>query len=326
VRYTLDDGIHAAFDALERALEARETAGDPVGREEVDAFQLAVANAVWGREGVPFDRESRDVLGRHYGAGLREAAFAGDPDGERERINGWVADNTEDRIEELLPPAAITRQTVLVLTDAIFFMASWAREFDPEDTSEGTFTAPDGSTAAVPFMRQELRTPYATFPGGEAVELPYVGGDVSMVLLRPDEGTFASFEQSLTADRLFGIFDELSDARGDLAVPRFEVETSTALSGPLSELGMPAAFGSGANFEEDGGDLAIDEVYHDAFVTVDEEGTEAAAATAVVVDESVPPDRGELRFDRPFLCCIRDRPTDAVLFLGRVVDAGRAQP
>jgi serpin B len=128
-------------------------------------------------------------------------------------------------------------------------MASWAREFGPEDTTEGAFTALDGSTATVPFMRQPLRTPYASFAGGEAVELPYVGGDVSMVLIRPDEGAFESLERSLTAGELFGVFEELSDARDDLALPRFEVETGVTLSEPLSALGMPAAWATRTSAE-----------------------------------------------------------------------------
>lgn len=148
-----------------------------------------------------------------------------------------------------------------------------------------------------------------------------------MVLILPDD--FETFERELDADALFGIFDELHDAKGDLAMPKFEYETSVTLSKALAELGMPVAFGADADFsgmvEGDDADLWIDDVYHDAFVSVDEEGTEAAASTAVVMEESAPPEWGELRFDRPFLFAIRDRPTDAVLFLGRVVDAGAAQ-
>ena len=329
LHYTLGDEIHPAFGDLEAALAAREKTTDPLEDEEIDAFQLRVANAVWGREGFPFAEDYLDLLEDHYGAGLREADFLGDPEGERERINKWVADVTEDRIDDLLPPGSISAQTVLVLTNAIFFMASWAHEFDPEDTETGAFRALDGTESDVPFMHQNIRTQYAAFDGGEAIELPYVGEDVSMVLILPDEGTFESFEQSLSADQLFGIFGELRDTRGDLAMPKFEIETEVQLSAALEELGMARAFGGGAEFggmvDGGGGDLFINEIFHDAFVTVDEEGTEAAAATAVMMDESAPPEWGELRFDRPFLFCIRDRPTDAILFLGRVVDAGAAQ-
>ncbi|KAB1187651.1 MULTISPECIES: serpin family protein [Haloferax] len=330
LHYTLGDDVHPAFADLQSKLDSRATATDPADDSEVDAFQLAVANALWGREGYPFSEDYLALLEENYGAGLREANFAGDPDGERERINDWVADQTEDRIEDLLPPDSITPQTVLVLTNAIYFMASWLHKFDPENTEDGTFTALDGTESTVPLMHREMdRVNYASVPGAQAVELPYIGEDVSMVLILPDEGTFEEFEQNLTADRLFGIFQEMSDATGSLVFPRFEFETEVQLSTALSDLGMPIAFGGGADFsgmvDGDQSGLAIDEVFHKTFVSVDEEGTEAAASTAVVMLESLPPSWGELRFDRPFLFCIRDRPTDAILFYGRVVDAGAAQ-
>ena len=329
MRYTLGEAVHPAFDGMQSALADRETAEDPIDGDTVDAFQLSVANALWGSEGFPFADDYLSILEDHYGAGLRRADFGGDPDGERERINQWVAEITEDRIDDLLPPRSITPSTVLVLANAIFFKAGWTFEFDLEETTAGTFTALDGSESTVPLMRQNVRTNYASFAGGQAVELPYVGEEVSMVLMLPDEGEFETFERDLDADRLFGIFGELSDMRGDLALPRFEFETKVQLSTALADLGMPDAFGSGADFggmvEGDGSGPWIDEVYHQAYVSVDEEGTEAAGATAVVMEVSRPPSWGELRFDRPFLFCIRDRPTDAVLFLGRVVDAGEAQ-
>lgn len=323
LRYTLDEDVHPAFADLEAALDARTVTEDPLEGEEVDAFQLQVANQLWGSEEYPFDDEYLTLVEEYYGAGLNDADFAGDSEGERERINQWVADATEDRIEDLLPPNSLSPATVLVLTNAIYFMASWAQEFDPADTEDGTFTALDGSASTVPFMHQNIRTGYADLPRAEAVELPYVGEEVSMVLILPDEGEFEAFERDLDAGLLFGIFEELGDGQGDLAMPQFEIETEVQLREALSALGMPDAFGPDANFGgmvDGGGGPGIDEVYHDAVVTVDEQGTEAAAATAVVMDQSAPPQWGELRFDRPFLFCIRDRPTDAVLFLGRVVD------
>ena len=277
LRYTLGEDVHPAFDDLRAALESRKTTTDPVDEEEVDAFGLEVASALWGREGFPFAEAFLATLEEQYGAGLRRADFAGDAEGERERINSWIADATEERIEDLLPPGSITPQTVLVLTNAIYFLAIWRDQFDPADTEDGTFTALDGSESTVPFMSQELRTNHASLPGAEAVELPYVGEAVSMVLILPNEGEFEAFERDLDADTLFGIFDELSDARGTVAMPKFEIDTGLQLSDTLQGMGMSTAFSSGANFagmvEGDGGGPWIDEVYHDAFVTVDEEGT-----------------------------------------------------
>ncbi|QOS12524.1 serpin family protein [Haloferax gibbonsii] len=329
LHYTLGEDVHPAFADLRAALEERETTRNPVDGGEADAFRLAVANALWGREGYAFSADYLDRLDSNYGAGLRRADFAGDPDGERERINEWVADRTEGRIENLLPAGSVTPDTALVLTNAIYFMAQWAHTFDPEDTEDGTFTALDGGESTVPLMRQELKANYADLPSAQAVELPYLGREVSMVLLLPDEGEFESYERNLNASRLFGVFEEMRERIGDVVLPRFEFETEVQLSEALSNLGMPAAFGSDADFggmaEGDGATLAIDEVFHKSFVSVDEEGTEAAAATGVPVATSLPPSWGELRFDRPFLFCIRDRPTDAILFYGRVVDAGAAQ-
>lgn len=330
LHFGLGEEVHPVFGDLRAALADRETVDNPDPSEdgEVDAFQLNTANAPWGREGYDFAGDYLSLLEEHYGAGLRRADFAGDPGGERRRINDWVAEQTEDKISDLLPAGSIDASTVLVLTNAIYFAAAWAHQFDPEDTEDATFTALDGTESTVPTMHQELRAEHASVAGAEAVEVPYVGKQVSMVLILPDEGRFRTFEKHLDADRLLDIFEELSDARGELALPRFEYETGIQLSDALSTLGMPGAFESGADFGgmvEEGTGPWIDEVYHDAHVSVDEEGTEAAAATAVVMTESAPPEWGELRFDRPFLFCIRDRPTDAVLFLGRVVDAGAAQ-
>lgn len=331
LHYSLEDEVHPAFADLATALETRGTASSPEGDDEVDGFQLAVANAVWGQAGDPFRDTYLDVLEAHYGAGLRQADFGADPDAERQRINEWVAERTDGRIEDLLPQGSLSTLTRLVLTNAIYFMASWQREFDPDDTDPATFTALDGTTSTVPMMSQGLRTDYASMDDADAIELPYVGGDVSMVLLLPDAGSFDSFEASLDAETLFGIFDSLGDASGEIRLPRFEYRTRLTLSDQLSALGMPVPFNEvDADFSrmhENGEDLYIEDVYHEAFVAVDEEGTEATGATSVVTNvTSAPPRSFDLMFDRPFLFCIRDRPTDAVLFLGRVTDAGAAQP
>ena len=333
LRYTLGADVHPAISDLEAALESRETT-DPVGGDEdedLDAFQLAVANALWAQDGFPFHDEYVELIETFYGAGMQVADFESAPDDERERINEWVADRTGDRIDELLPDGSIDVDTRLVLTNAIYFLANWEHQFNPDDTEDGTFTALDGTETTAAMMTQNLRTNYAEWNGHEAVELPYVGGDVSMVLILPAEGEFEAFERDLTADNLFGIFDELGDASGDLRLPRFEFDTDVQLSEVLSEMGMPVAFDEHeADFRDmspEGDRLYVDDVYHEAFVAVDEEGTEATGATAVVInEESAPAQSFDLAFDRPFLFCIRDRPTDAVLFLGRVTDAGVAQP
>lgn len=332
--FTQGEAVHPAVSALREQLASREDVPEHEYEGDAEGFQLDTANALWGQSGYPFANEFLDVLEANYGAGLREASFRSQPSAERQRINDWVAARTEGRIDELLPSGSISYSTRLVLTNAIYFLAGWEETFDAENTEEGTFTARDGSESTVPLMETHLESTYANVDGLEAVELPYVGEDVSMVLLLPEEGTFQRVEGALDGRTLLGVFDELGWGKGSVVFPRIEFESSFQLSEALSELGMSSAFGSAANFagmrEEEGGGLFIDEVYHDTFLSIDEAGTEAAGATAVVMGEETgggdegPPDWGELRFDRPFLFCIRDRPTDSVLFLGRVVDGGSA--
>lgn len=320
-----DVDVHETHHSLFGALSERETTVDRHEDEEIEAFKLDITNALWAEQHFPFSPEYVDLMDAHYGAGVYEADFIGAPEAERERINSWVAERTDDRIDELLSEDAIDADTRLVLTNAIAFMARWRHEFDPEETEPDTFTALDGSTREVPFMYQDIRTNHASFEGVEAIELPYIGNEVSMVLILPAEGTFESFEADLDADHLWSLFDALSTKTGELYLPHFEVESDLELGDLLETMGMPTAFSNAADFSgmhaEGARALKIDEVYHQAEVTVDEEGTEAAAATAgVMVPVSAPPSWGTIRIDRPFLFCIRDRPTDAVLFLGRVTD------
>jgi len=328
--FSLDDETHPAFGELQAALDTRATTDAPGGseKETIDAFQLEVTNALWGSTDYPFSEAYLDLVDEHYGGGFNEADFGSDPEAERERINQWVAEATDDRIKDLIPEDGLSAQTVLVLTNAIYFMAGWQLPFDPDDTSESGFRALDGTEATVSMMHQNLRADYADLPSAQAIELSYVGGEVSMVVIVPDEGKFEEVQTELTGPTLFGIFEALGDASGDLRMPSFEYEFDTELSKVLKTMGMEAAFGPGADFSEmvdSGGGPGIDDVFHKAFVSVDEEGTEAAAATSVSMIESAPPTSFDLTVDRPFLFCIRDRPTDAVLFLGQVTDVSAAQ-
>ena len=321
---------HLAFAELQDRLDARTTADAGPGSEadEIEAFRLDVANALWGEAEYRFSEDYLGLIEQYYEGGFNEANFANDHEAERERINQWVSNATEGRIEELIPENGLSPQTVLVLTNAIYFLAGWRHAFDPGDTTDATFTALDGTESAVPMMEQSLRTEYADLPDTQVIELPYVGGEVSMVLIVPDEGAFEAIEAELSGPTLFGAFEALGAADGDLRMPRFEYDFDAELRDVLGELGMEAALGPGADFSnmvESGGGPGIDDVFHKAFVSVDEEGTEAAAATAVDMVESQPPESFDLTLDRPFLFCIRDRPTDAVLFFGRVTDAGAAR-
>ncbi len=324
LRFSLGpERLHTAFNALDLEMQRR---GQDVELEEGQTgapFQLSVVNAIWGQTGYEFLSSYLDLLALNYGAGLRALDFDGDPEGARETINGWVEDQTNDRIRDLLPEGSIDPSTVLVLTNAVYFKASWQTPFDESQTRPATFTSISGGSAEVPTMHIQEGFGYASGEGYEAVELPYVGGELSMVVIAPDAGTFEAFEAGLDVDGLDAILGGLGYRSLELALPKFGFESSVDLVPPLMALGMESAFGdadfSGINGQ---GGLAITGVFHKTFVAVDEEGTEAAAATAVVVGETSVPEFLPVAIDRPFIFLIRDIKTGAVIFLGRVVELG----
>lgn len=320
------DELHAAFNKLDLELESRGSATPRPELGDGEPLQLSIANSVWGQADFDFIQEFLDTLALHYGAGLRTVDFINDPEGARQAINDWISDETQGRIEDLIPPDAIDDLTRMVLANAIYFKASWLEKFDPEDTADGTFHLPDGSETTVPMMRQEwLRTGYAEVDGVQAVEIPYYPGDTSFVLMLPPEGGFEDFEETLDAGTIDAILDGMSAADVDLTMPKFEFESPIDLKEPLKALGMELAFNPDrADFtgiaDVRPQNLYISDALHKAFIAVDEEGTEAAASTAVIVsDESAYP-RAEVKADRPFVFLIRDNATGAVLFMGRVVD------
>jgi serpin B len=296
--------LHPAFNSLDLELAQR---GEGADGKDGEGFRLHIVNAIWGQEGYGF---------------LSEGA----PEESRVTINEWVGDQTENRIEDLIPPDAIDPLTRLVLTNAIYFNAAWAEPFESDLTEDGPFYQLDGSEVTVPMMRQTASFGYAKGEGVQAVELPYDGGELSMVILLPDAGEFDAFESALDAGRVDGIVEDLAHRQVALTMPRFEFESGFSLVDALTALGMSDAFTEAADFSGMTGtrDLFIGDVIHKAFVSVDEEGTEAAAATAVVVEvEAMPPEETvEVTVDRPFIFVIRDIETGAALFVGRVVDPG----
>jgi serpin B len=304
--------LHPAFDALDLAL-----ATPPAGSAP-DAFALEIANATWGQRGFSFLTPYLDLLAQDYGAGLRTVDFEGAPEPSRAAINAWVSAQTEQRIPQLLPEGSIDSSTRLVLTDAVFFHGDWLNPFDPQSPMD-TFHAPAGDVS-VAMMSNEAVVPVWSGTGWTAASVPYEGDTTSMVLLVPDSGTFAQFESSLTATSLASIVSAQSGG-GTVVMPRFKFSTAISLKNTLSAMGMPDAFDEGADFSGIDGahDLSISNVFHQANVEVDEKGTTASAATAVVLHTlSVMPIG--LAVNRPFLFFIRHNPTGAVLFAGRILD------
>ncbi len=311
--------LHPAFNFLDLSITRR---------AEQEGIELDVANAFWGQLGWPFLQSYIDLLSQNYGAEIRLLSFQSTPEACRVHINSWVSEKTRGKIEDLLPPGSIDPLTTLVLTNAIYFAGTWQYQFDPELTRGKPFYLLDGSRVIVPMMEhEELRLRYAEGRidglSYQAVELPYKGEELAMVILLPRLEDFQRFEQALTAERLRGILEKLLPREVHLIMPKFSFTSPRfSLKEQLSALGMLLAFSSEADFSGMDGRRAIwiSEVYHKAFVKVDEEGTEAAAATAVVVVRAVPFAPFEFRADHPFIFLIRDRGTGAILFLGRVLN------
>lgn len=309
--------LHAAFGGLD--LELARRADQPV--ESGRPFKLDVVNALWGQRGYAFLDGYLDVLAENYGAGLSLLDFAADPEGSRTSINRWVSDKTEARIPELIPMGVVSSMTVLVLTNSVYFNASWRAPFEPSDTTDGPFTKLDGSSVGSRLMHQTKEHRYADGDGWQALELLYTGDEVSMLVLLPAAGKFEELRKKLDAARLRSIVSALGPRSVETTLPRFQFRTQLGVKATLQALGMTDAFEGGvADFSGMDGShsLFIQDVVHEAFVAVDENGTEAAAATAVVVGRTSAPERATFTANRPFIVVIRDNPTGAVLFLGQV--------
>ena len=295
---------------------------EPPGNRDLVPMTLERTNAIFGQVGYPFEQDFLDILAANYGAGMNALDFARDWEAARAAINAWVAERTRDRIEELLPDGSIDDATRAVLVNAIFFKANWQFPFDPERTRTARFNLLDGSTVDVPLMQGSIRLDYAAGDGWQAVELPYVGG-ASMIVLVPDEGRYANVEGRLDEELLAELSGALSVHQVELGLPRWESLSSLDLIPPLKALGVEDLFDeSRADLSGIAGsrDLYVTGVFHDANITVDEVGTEAAAATAVVVGEVSAPPPATLTVDRPFIYLIRDDANGEILFLGRLLE------
>ncbi len=311
------DRLHPAFNALDLALQAP---GAGSG-----AFQLDIANAVWGQKGYPFQAGFLDLLAGNYGAGVRLADFQNAPEPSRQAINQWVSAQTKNKINDLFAAEAIGPDTRLVLVNAVYFHAQWLHRFDPSLSQPGNFNFLEGTQAPVTFMSlgQATSLNYAQAAGYQAVELPYAGQRAAMTLIVPDAGHFADVQAALTAGELEALGGRLAPTELKLTLPKFNEASSFGLADTLGQLGMPDAFQpSAADFSGMDGrrDLYISKVVHKAMLTVDETGTEAEAGTGVGMALTAARIEQTLTVDRPFLFIIRDTQTGSILFMGQVLD------
>lgn len=312
------DRLHATFNYLDAHLS--QSGQVPSGKDV--QFQFHVVNAIWGQKDYSFLPQYLDLLAQNYGAGLRVLDFIKATEASRVAINKWVEDQTANRIKDLVPPGSVNEQTRLVLTNAIYFNASWQSQFKTSNTVQGTFKALNGNGVSASMMKQSTDFRYAEGADYQAVELPYQGNQMSMVLLVPRDGSFQAFEKAMDAATVKAIVDKLQVRRVNLVMPKFSFQSSIGLKQPLTALGMGVAFTQNADFSGIDGkkDLLIQDVLHKAFVAVDEQGTEAAAATAVIVGTTSMPVTVDMTVDHPFIFLIRDISTGSIIFLGRVVN------
>jgi serpin B len=321
LRFNLSQAqLHAAFNALDAALASR---GQGAKGKDDQPFSLKVVNAIWGQKDFSFRGEYLDLLAQNYGAGLRILDFIKSPEESRKTINDWVAKETEQRIKDLIPQGSVNELTRLVLTNAVYFNGGWLTPFDKALTRDGSFFLLNGQKITVPMMYQSETMGYSSGSGYQAVELKYDGSELSMVIILPDAATFKTFEDGLDGTALETIIAGLKSKSVNLTMPKFEFDSSFGLKSALSSLGMPIAFTDNADFSGLDGktDLQIQDVVHKAFISVDEAGTEAAAASGVVVGTtSMPVDQATVTLDHPFIFLIRDIATGAIVFTGRVAD------
>jgi len=301
--------LHEAFGDLTVALKTGK------------GYRLEVANALWGQQGYAFQPDFLALIQKYYNGGFKAVDFAGQTEASRGIINSWVEQNTNDKIKGLLPQGSLTPLTRLVLTNAIYFKGDWATKFKPEETKSALFHIRPDETVDVPMMHQRGSFRYAEIDGVKVLEMPYAGGALSMVVVLP-KANLAEFDQTLTPDCLNEWLAKATERDIDITLPKFKFEAEYQLKDILSGMGMVDAFDvlaadlSGISGKKD---LSITKVIHKAVIEVNEEGSEAAAATAVIIGVKAVPFNPEFKADRPFLFLIRHNATGSILFLGRVM-------
>ncbi len=316
----IDDpaAFHASMNALEQNLESRlpsDFGGDGDGGE----LTLRIANASYLQRGYPFEATYLDTIGSNYGPVLNEVDFRSNPDAVAHDINDWVSDQTEERITDLIADGVLTIDTVLALVNALYMNASWMEPFPAAGTTDATFTLLDGTELEVPLMSGRGDTS-ASGDGWVGATKNYTGGLYIQFIL-PDEGRFDEIADNLST--VLADYEKGQTGGASLGVPRFESRTSLELTPPLKALGLTAPYENGnllgiANDQR----LVVDQVIHETFIAIDEEGTEAAAATAVIAGVTSAPviEPIPVVLDRPFLYRITDRETGTTLFMGQILD------
>lgn len=323
-----DEAFHRSQDALKLALAARNRPAVNSDEQQVDAQILDESNDIWIRNDAPPQDSYLDTLARFYGAGVHQADFERDAEGARQAINAKVSTDTRDLIPELLPEKSLDDSTVAVLTNALYFKAPWASPFTKPQA--GDFTTLAGATISADMLSAQRALAYYEGQGFVSVGVPYWGEQLEMLLVVPDAGDYSKVRANLSSELLDNVLRARQAELVQLTLPKFSLKSNVSATKVLKDLGMKTPFDEdAAEFPKLTSPLFpqvfISDVFHQATVAIDEKGTEASAATAIVVAgvSSAPLDPPKPKLvtvDRPFLFVIRDNPTGSVLFVGQVVD------
>jgi len=312
-----DSAFHSEFGAV-----IRDLSGEQAGR----GYQLFSANRLFGGIDVPFYDDFLQINQQHYDAPLESVDYCDDPEGARATINDWVAVQTKDKIEELFPEGQFNCLTALTLVNAIYFKAGWAQRFDPNSTMDRPFQLLSGETVSVPTMSAEIDIRKTETDRLTLLDIAYQDEELSMIILLPHASDgLPALEASLQLDQIEQLIDTAIESESMIELPRFEIRSKPNVKQALIDMGMASAFDEGsADFSKmsEMRGLFVDDVVHQAFVGVDEEGTEAAAATGVEMTFRSAP--LPIQVAHPFLFMIRDRLTHSILFVGRVLDPSQA--
>ncbi len=321
LRFPLEpERLHAAFEKLEERLEALQEEGN---------IQLEIANSLWPHKSYPILEEYIGLVRKYYGVQITPLDYAADVEAARRAINEWVEGKTKDKIRDMIGPGVLDALTRLVLVNAIYFKGNWADQFDEDLTKEAPFYLLSGGSTQVPMMKQQERFGYAEHEDLQILQMPYAGDEVSMLVLLPKNvDGLADLQSALTEESLEKWITSIRKKEVLVFLPKFKVTSQFRLDDVLASMGMPDAFDprkadlSGIDGEPHR--LYIGAVIHKAFVHVNEEGTEAAASTAVGFTlASVPEPVPTFRADHPFIFVIRDNSTGSILFMGRIVDPAK---
>jgi len=300
------------------------------GANPEQGTQLTNAAGLWVDQNLPLEAEFQQTIQTHYGAPLTPLDFLTNAEGARQVINAWTEEQTNGKIRDLFAEGSLNDRTRLVLTTAIYFMGKWQTPFLKERTAAGPFQLANGETASANFMRQIARVGYVETPQLQLVELKYAGSDVVFDIVLPKAPfSLADVESGLSSENLALLSFILQPAMVDLAIPKFRIESGGSVKDALAAMGMPTAFTEGADFSGINGqrDLLISDVVHKAFIDVNEDGTEAAAATGVSIGvTSVPIVQHTFTADHPFAFLLRDTKTGLILFGGRFAVPAVQQP